>query len=80
VATADSIRLCLFGQSVSRPARGSELTGRRHRSLRNCPEISSLFDPKPQAMVFQTPARIQNTIACGFGSNKATEIGNLFRD
>jgi len=48
--------------------------------LRNCPEISSLFDPKPQAMVFQTPARIQNTIACGFGSNKATEIGNLLRD
>jgi len=39
-----------------------------------------LFDRKPKAPAFQTLARIQNTIACGFGSNKATEIGKLFRD
>jgi len=49
-------------------------------ALRNSPEISSLFDRKPKAPAFQTLARIQNTIACGFGSNKATEIGKLFRD
>jgi len=39
-----------------------------------------LFDRKPKAPAFQTLARIQNTIACGFGSNKAMEIGKLFRD
>jgi len=48
--------------------------------VRNCPEISSLFDRKPEAPAFQTLARIQNTIACGFGSNMAPEIGKLFRD
>jgi len=65
------------------PAEDAELPELRRACsslLRNCPEISSLFDRKPKAPAFQTLARIQNTIACGFGSNKATEIGRLFRD
>ena len=52
----------------------------KSNALKNCPEIPSLFDRKPQTPASQTPARIQNTIACGFGSNRLTEIRNLFRD
>jgi len=83
---------CLNAQQLSTNRRLSEASDRRRSAaigefrqvdigrLRNCPEISSLFERKPKAPAFQTLARIQNTIACGFGSNKAMEIGKLFRD
>ncbi len=58
----------------------NESPGLAASEIRNSPELTSLFNGKPKALLFGIPACQQNTDACGLPLNESTKLGKLFRD